>query len=43
MFSDGVIYLIFSDVINGNYKKINRGRALSTFLMASKRLYDYLD
>ena len=43
MFSDGVIDLILSDVINGNYKKINRGRALSTFLIGSKRLYDYVD
>ncbi|MHA7843576.1 MAG: acetyl-CoA hydrolase/transferase family protein [Winogradskyella sp.] len=43
MFSDGVIDLILSDVINGNYKKINRGRALTTFLMGSKRLYDYVD
>ncbi|WP_407556169.1 acetyl-CoA hydrolase/transferase family protein [Winogradskyella sp. 4-2091] len=43
MFSDGVIDLILKDVINGNYKKINRGRALSTFVMGSKRLYDYVD
>ncbi|RSK42003.1 acetyl-CoA hydrolase/transferase family protein [Mangrovimonas spongiae] len=43
MFSDGVIDLILKDVINGNYKSINRGRALSTFLMGSKRLYDYVD
>lgn len=43
MFSDGVIDLILSDVINGNYKKINRGRALTTFLMGSRRLYDYVD
>lgn len=43
MFSDGVIDLILSDVINGNYKEINRGRALTTFLMGSKRLYDYVD
>ena len=43
MFSDGVIDLILKDVINGNYKAINRGRALSTFLMGSKRLYDYVD
>jgi acyl-CoA hydrolase len=43
MFSDGVIDLILNDVINGNYKKINRGRALSTFLIGSKRLYDYVD
>ncbi len=43
MFSDGVIDLILSNVINGNYKKINRGRALTTFLIGSKRLYDYVD
>jgi len=43
MFSDGVIDLILNDVINGNYKSINRGRALATFLMGSKRLYDYVD
>ncbi|WP_055445077.1 acetyl-CoA hydrolase/transferase family protein [Lacinutrix himadriensis] len=43
MFSDGVIDLILKDVINGNYKGINRGRALSTFLVGSKRLYDYVD
>jgi acyl-CoA hydrolase len=43
MFSDGVIDLILKDVINGNYKTINPGRALATFLMGSKRLYDYVD
>lgn len=43
MFSDGVIDLILKDVINGNFKGINPGRALTTFLMGSKRLYDYVD
>jgi len=43
MFSDGVIDLILKDVINSNYKGINQGRALATFLMGSKRLYDYVD
>ena len=43
MFTDGVIDLILSDVINGNYKTVNRGRALATFLLGSKRLYDYVD
>ncbi len=43
MFSDGVIDLILKDVINGNYKKISRGRAMATFLMGSKKLYDYVD
>jgi acyl-CoA hydrolase len=43
MFSDGVIDLILKDVINGNYKKVNPGRSLATFLMGSKRLYDYVN
>lgn len=43
MFSDGVIDLILKDVINGNYKGVNPGRALATFLMGSKRLYEYVD
>lgn len=43
MFTDGVIDLILKDVINGNYKGINPGRALATFLMGSRKLYDYVD
>ena len=43
MFSDGVIDLILKDVINSNYKGINEGRALTTFLMGTKKLYDYVD
>ena len=43
MFSDGVIDLILNDVITGNYKSKNPGRTLATFLMGSKRLYDYVD
>lgn len=42
MFSDGVIDLIESNVINGNYKGIGRGRALATFLIGSQRLYDFV-
>lgn len=43
MFSDGVIDLILNDVINGNEKGVNAGRGLATFLMGTKRLYDYVD
>ncbi|MCA6423030.1 MAG: acetyl-CoA hydrolase/transferase family protein [Flavobacterium sp.] len=43
MFSDGVINLIENDVINCNYKGTLRGRVLATFLMGSKRLYDYVN
>jgi acyl-CoA hydrolase len=43
MFSDGVIDLILNDVINGNEKGVNPGRGMATFLMGTKRLYDYVD
>lgn len=43
MFSDGVIDLIESGVINCNYKGTSRGRALATFLIGSKRLYDFVN
>ncbi len=43
MLSDGVIDLILSDAINGNNKKINHGKAVTTFMVGSQRLYDYVD
>ncbi|MET0759106.1 MAG: acetyl-CoA hydrolase/transferase C-terminal domain-containing protein [Flavobacterium sp.] len=43
MFSDGVIDLIEKDVINCNFKGVNRGRALATFLIGSQRLYDFVN
>lgn len=43
MFSDGVIDLIEKGVIDCNYKGTFRGRALATFLIGSKRLYDFVD
>ncbi len=43
MISDGVIDLILNNVITGNYKGINPGRAMATFLLGSRKLYDYVD
>ncbi len=43
MISDGVVDLILKDVINGNYKSISPGRAMATFLLGSRKLYDYVD
>ena len=43
MFSDGVIDLIENGVINCNYKGTTRGRVLATFLIGSKRLYDFVN
>lgn len=43
MFSDGVIDLIEKNVITCQFKGAIRGRALATFLMGSKRLYDFVN
>lgn len=43
MISDGVVDLILKDVINGNYKGVSPGRAMATFLLGSRKLYDYVD
>jgi acyl-CoA hydrolase len=43
MFSDGIIDLIENDVINCNYKGTLRGRVLATFLIGSKRLYEFVN
>lgn len=43
MFSDGVIDLIESGVMDCSKKGIIRGRALATFLIGSQRLYDFID
>lgn len=43
MFSDGVIDLIESGVINCSKKTIAKGRVLATFLLGSERLYKFVD
>ena len=43
MFSDGVIDLIEKGVVNCRYKGTNKGRVLATFLIGSKRLYDFVN
>jgi 4-hydroxybutyrate CoA-transferase len=43
MFSDGVIPLVESGVINGKNKKTHPGKIVSTFAMGSKKLYDFID
>lgn len=43
MFSDGVIDLIENGVIDCSKKSVLKGRALATFLIGSKRLYDFVD
>lgn len=43
MFSDGVIDLIESGVINCSHNGVAKGRALATFLIGSQRLYDFVN
>ncbi|MDR9417858.1 acetyl-CoA hydrolase/transferase family protein [Gracilimonas sp.] len=43
MFSDGVIELVESGVINGMNKKIHPGKVVSGFVMGSRRTYDFID
>ncbi|MDR8393167.1 4-hydroxybutyrate CoA-transferase [Aliifodinibius sp. S!AR15-10] len=43
MFSDGIIDLVKSGVINNKKKKRHPGKIVSTFLMGSQKLYDFVD
>lgn len=43
MFSDGLLPLVEKGVINGACKHLDRGRIVSTFVMGTQRVYDFLD
>ena len=43
MFADGVLPLVEKGVINGEAKKTDPGKMVSTFLMGSQRVYDFID
>ena len=43
MFSDGVVELAEAGVINNSRKNLHRGVMVATFLMGTKRLYDFVD
>ncbi len=43
LFSDGVIDLIESGVINGARKTIHQGKVIAGFILGSQRLYDFVD
>lgn len=43
MFSDGVVELLERGVITNQYKKIQRGKCVATFLMGTERLYKYVN
>ena len=43
MFSDGVVDLVERGVITGEHKKVHPGKLVATFLMGTRRLYDFVD
>lgn len=43
MFSDGVIDLVEKGVLTGEKKRIHPGKIVSSFVMGSRRLYDFID
>lgn len=43
MLSDGVIPLIESGVINNLNKKLNKGKSVTSFMVGTKKLYDFVN
>ena len=43
MFSDGLIPLIENGVITNQHKKKHRGKSVTSFLLGSRKLYDFVD
>lgn len=43
MFSDGLIDLVESGVVNNDRKRIHPGKVVSSFVMGTRRLYDFID
>lgn len=43
MFSEGVIPLVEAGVVTGARKTIHRGKIIASFVMGTRRLYDFID
>jgi acyl-CoA hydrolase len=43
MFSDGLIELIESEIVNGKFKRVHPNKIVSSFVMGTRRLYDFID
>lgn len=43
MFSDGVVPLVERGVINNSLKKVGRGKIISSFILGTRRVYDFVD
>ncbi len=42
MFADGILPLVDKGVVNGKNKKTDKGKLVATFLMGSKKLYEFI-
>lgn len=42
MFADGILPLVDKGVVNGRNKAIDKGKLVATFLMGTKKLYDFV-
>ena len=43
MFSDGIVELVEAGVIDNSRKTLHKGKIISSFLMGTRRLYDFVD
>lgn len=43
MFSDGLIPLIEAEIVNNRFKRVHPGKVVSSFVMGTRRLYDFID
>jgi acyl-CoA hydrolase len=43
MFSDGLIPLVESGVVNGRYKRTHPGKIVAGFVMGTRKVYDFID
>ena len=43
MFSEGIVDLVETGVVNGSQKKVNPYKIISGFAMGTRRLYDFMD
>ncbi len=43
MFSDGIIPLVEKGIVNNKYKKKHRGKIVTSFVIGTKTLYDFID
>ena len=43
MFSDGIVDLVESGVVTNRFKKVHPGRVVTSFVVGTERLYDFVD